>query len=123
MTANGCIDPDSNPQACGPTLAVCGTTTPVCANGVCSAGCGAIPDQCGNACVDQNTNPLHCGGCGNTCGNDEVCVQGNCEQYNSAVGCTQCPCAACGGGDACCGLPNEPTYLICVNGGSCPQGF
>lgn len=124
MDGNGsCIDPDSNPQACGSPPTMCGTGTPFCANGACVSGCGGL-DTCGNACVDTDTNPLHCGDCGNVCGNDEVCVQGNCEAFDAAVGCNACPCPSCGGGEACCTYPNGTGYLICVQGGNgCPVGF
>lgn len=124
MGASGsCIDPNSNPQACGTPPVSCPTGTPFCANGTCTTACGGL-DTCGNACVDTQTNPLHCGDCGNVCGRDEVCVQGNCESFDAAVGCTACPCPSCGGGDACCDYPNTTGSLICVGGGNgCPVGF
>ena len=83
---NDCVNPDSHPGACGPTAAVCGGATPRCENGVCVAQCSGGFDTCGNACVNPDTDPDHCGGCGNACNNDEVCVQGNCENFDAAVG-------------------------------------
>jgi hypothetical protein len=72
--------------------------------------------------VNTDSNPLHCGGCGEACDNDQVCVDGNCEDYDAAIGCNSCPCdAQCGGGDACCPVPDDPSGLIiCVNDGDCP---
>jgi hypothetical protein len=95
--------------------------TPLCSGGACVAQCGGGLDECGTGCVDTASDPLHCGGCNQACNADEVCVQGNCEQYDTAVGCTACPCAQCGGNDTCCPYPGDAAYLICVNGGNgCP---
>jgi hypothetical protein len=120
---NSCIDPDSNATACGTPPQMCGNATPVCSNGACAATCALGLDRCNNDCADTNTNPLHCGGCNNRCNNDEVCVQGNCEQFVAEPGCTTCPCAACGG-DQCCTYPGATAPVICVNGGNgCPVAF
>lgn len=120
---NSCIDPDSSATACGTPPQMCGNATPVCSNGACAATCAIGLDRCNNDCADTNTNPLHCGGCNNRCNNDEVCVQGNCEQFVAEPGCTTCPCAACGG-DQCCTYPGATAPVICVNGGNgCPVAF
>jgi hypothetical protein len=115
-----CVNPDSNPAACGPAATACGGATPRCENGACVAQCSGNLDTCGNACVNPETDPEHCGGCNNPCNRDEVCVQGNCEQFDAAVGCNACPCAACGGGDSCCEYPGTTLERICVNSGGCP---
>ena len=70
-------------------------------NGTCVTDCGILA-QCGGSCVDLQTDPLNCGGCGDTCKADQVCVDGNCEDYFIPT-CTQCPCNECVGDfDNCC---------------------
>jgi hypothetical protein len=115
------VNPDTDPAACGPTAVACTGLTPRCEAGVCVAQCSGAFDTCGNACINPDTDPEHCGGCDVRCSNDEVCVQGNCEQFDTAVGCNACPCATCGGGDACCDYPGSTAQRICVDGGgACP---
>jgi hypothetical protein len=110
-----CVNPDTNPAACGPSAIACSGQTPRCENGACVAQCSGNFDTCGNSCVNADSDPEHCGGCGNACANDEVCVQGNCESFDAAVGCAACPCSSCGGGDACCEYPGATVQRICVN--------
>lgn len=75
-----CIDPQSNPAACGTPAVTCGSGTPSCLNGSCSATCGSL-FNCANACVDQLRDPLNCGDCGNACAVNEVCIVGTCEIF------------------------------------------
>lgn len=42
------------------------------------ARCGAGDSVCGGACVDLQDDPANCGTCGNTCGADVSCFQGQC---------------------------------------------
>lgn len=89
-----------------------------------------VPEQlrCGDECVDYLNDPQNCGACGNVCGADECCSNGNCVSLcpEGQVLCDgQCVdllndsgnCGACGNaceGDACC---NEG---VCV--GFCEAG-
>ncbi|MBK6519035.1 MAG: hypothetical protein IPG04_34045 [Polyangiaceae bacterium] len=116
-----CIDPDSDPQHCGPNNVACGGQTPRCELGQCVAQCNQL-DACGNACVDRDTDPLNCGDCGEVCQNDEVCVEGNCRQWEVGVGCNSCPCnASCNGDfDQCCQYPGAPGLIACVDANQCP---
>lgn len=115
-----CIDPNSNPTACGTAATVCANPTRDCQAGTCVAACGAGFDTCGNSCVHFATDPLNCGACGQPCANDEICDQGTCQQYGSALGCTTCPCTTCKTGEQCCGFPGVPSYLVCVMAATCP---
>jgi hypothetical protein len=126
------VDLQSDPAHCG----ACGTACAAderCNAGTCeSTASGSCPnDTCdlGNgqqACVDFQTDPLNCGGCGtnnadNRCASNEVCVDGNCQWFVPASGCTACPCDVCNGdnldGAACCDNGGSP---ICVRDGVCP---
>lgn len=117
-----CVDLMSSPQSCGMIGNACPGATPRCQNGMCVADCMQPYQECNNACVLTDSDPRHCGNCGDQCANDEVCVQGNCRQWELALGCNQCPCALSCNGDfsQCCGYPNDPTLLICVDAGNCP---
>lgn len=118
---NQCIDPNSNPAACGGGAA-CAAGVPLCQGGTCVAQCGGAFTKCGEACVSVENDPLNCGGCGHTCDNDQVCVQGECRMYRAGVGCTTCPCDQCGGGGSrCCPFPSDPSFIVCVNADACPQ--
>jgi hypothetical protein len=141
LCGGNCVDTKSNPDFCGGCIASGGTVCGMnqkCENGACAAvggGC-STPDQCpaGSgraACVDQDVDPLHCGGCapGDICKNDEVCANGNCEQYAPALTCNTCPCAAVcndafGGGTACCdpfaATGGAPICVDNINVGDCP---
>lgn len=114
---NACVDPDSDPTACGETRQVCGGDTPRCQGGVCVAACGEGRVACGNACVDLDEDPLHCGECGRRCGVDKICHDGECRDYEPAFGCASCPCEACDGRESCCVYGGAP---ICVEADECP---
>jgi hypothetical protein len=58
--------------------------------------CDGFPDQCGDSCTNTNTDPLNCGDCGEACNADELCSDGNCEEYVPAE-CDSCPCDSCDG--------------------------
>ena len=61
-----CCDPENN--VCCPTGTVC-----------CGGGCCAPPHQCcGTSCTDIKTDPVNCGFCGNVCGRDQICANGQC---------------------------------------------
>jgi hypothetical protein len=77
------------PDGCGGTLncGVCGGTTPICVNNVCTAcsqehPCsGSTSACCGSPgiCVDLATDTANCGSCGNVCaGSPQVCRNGVC---------------------------------------------
>lgn len=120
MSGPACVDPQSNADACGGG-AECDGATPLCQEGDCVAACTGVFTQCGTGCVDQSSDPLHCGGC-QACELDKVCVDGNCQEYKPAPGCSACPCAACSGSfDMCCNFPGSTTP-VCVSkdAGSCP---
>ena len=72
-------------------------------------------------CLNTRTSVLACGGCNRTCRTDQVCVSGQCRDYDPGpIGCAACPCAmpACPGGAACCSAPDN-TAPVCVAGGAC----
>ena len=87
-TPRGC------PAAC-PTGTVCdvvqgfcvaqttpGTTPP-------ATTCNAPQQTCNNQCVDPRSDPNNCGGCGNSCGQNAICVGGGCQCVGSAKNCNQ----------------------------------
>jgi hypothetical protein len=114
-------DPPSAPQDDPPAAGVrCGGSTPVCLAGACraSSACTSPNNNCSNACVNRRTSPFHCGDCGERCDQDEVCVAGNCRNYDALAGCTACPCA-CPGGDTCCASPDRLAG-VCIEGSTCP---
>ena len=122
LSGTTCVDPASNPAACGPMGTVCAGATPRCQAGVCVAMCTGGLTACGNSCINRRTDPLNCGGCvdtggGEVCNTDQVCSNGNCEDFRPATGCTMCPCTTCGG-RSCCSYPMT-TSTICVDG-ACP---
>jgi hypothetical protein len=122
---NLCIDPQASNFACGGCGAGSGCAT-LCRDGECvtSGGCGGDrPDFCGvsegelvfGICVDLDTDPENCGECGNDCDFDEVCVQGDCENFQVSRGCDECPCSTCTGQfDICCTYPGG-TGIICLD--------
>ncbi len=78
----GCVNAQSNAQACGTTCANCEATTgkgSVCLDGTCTCNVGASPRTCGTACVDLAVDRLNCGSCGNACKSGEVCSGGTCQ--------------------------------------------
>lgn len=82
--------------------------------------CDGFPDQCGDACTDLDIDPLNCGDCGNTCSNDEVCANGECQNYVPAPGCDSCPCDNCVGDVNNCCESDLYGGVICIDGGDCP---
>jgi hypothetical protein len=91
-----CVDTRSNRENCGMCGMVC--EMGICVDGACAARdtCMAPLEVCGGACVDTETDVRNCGGCGDRCDVDQVCIEGNCEDYEPAPGC-----ATCGGCDTC----------------------
>ncbi len=78
----GCVNAQSNAQACGTTCANCEATTgkgSVCLNGSCTCNAGASPRTCGTACVDLAVDRLNCGSCGKACRPGEICSGGSCQ--------------------------------------------
>ena len=88
-------------------------------------GCSAGLSECRGqndtmACVDTDNDVFNCGDCGERCGSDEVCADGNCVQYARVSECNQCPCDACDqrlDNGVCCDLFDVP---MCVEDGPCP---
>ena len=114
-----CIDPASDPRACGPGAVACADPTRACQGGACVASCTGGLTECDEACVDMDADPLHCGECGKRCEVDKVCAGGECRDFEVALGCTACPCAACAGDeDLCCSYPGT-TMPICVEANAC----
>lgn len=74
-----CVDPEADPSNCGGCGKVCDTSTPYCAIGTCSAGCGSLT-ACGYACTDLTKDPKNCGTCSKTCLSSETCVSSACVQ-------------------------------------------
>lgn len=114
-----CIDPLSNPNACGNPPVPCDVGAgEACLNGVCSLDCGGL-DRCNGACVDTSSHPLYCGACDNSCNNDELCVNDNCTTFTAVPPGTPEPCTQCGG-SLCCTYPGDATLTICVSSDVCP---
>lgn len=108
-----CVDLATDPSNCGAPGVRCGGATPVCAGGACHGGCPDALMRCDAACVDFRTDPANCGGCGNDCARDQVCVAGDCRDYQAAATCASCT----GDFAACCDYAGG---RICVDSGRCP---
>jgi hypothetical protein len=118
--SGNCVDLLSDPQNCGTTGTTCAE---VCLAGECAAACGGgngTIRECDGACVNTRTDPNNCGECGRSCNADEVCVDGECRNWDVAVGCNTCPCnnACTGNNRDCCPYPGADV-AICIEGG-CP---
>jgi hypothetical protein len=88
---------------------------------MCQNDCNGFPDQCGDSCTDTEIDPSHCGDCFQACDADQVCWNGNCEDYEPQPGCDMCPCDACGGDlDQCCEWDLLGGAVICTEAGGCP---
>lgn len=111
-----CVDLASDPDHCGAPGNEC--ERGVCARGECVDGCPMGTRRCGDACV-RSSDPRHCGECGRACDADQVCVRGDCREYDAAS-CLTCPCASCDE-DACCEIGD--LGAICVPGERCPVGL
>lgn len=79
---NQCVPTDYT-LACGPTCAVCSTSTPLerglCgSNGICSSGCIT---SCSGVCVNAQTSATHCGACNTACSGNDRCSQGECRAF------------------------------------------
>ena len=116
LTACGgaCVDILASAPHCGGCDDPCAQ---VCEGGQCVASCTAPNQECGGACVDTATDAQHCGACNDPCDADEVCVAGDCRDYEQAP-CDSCPCDECGS-EVCCDVPPIPGP-ICVNENACP---
>lgn len=113
----GCVDTFSDPFNCGG----CGVTCPgACSRGVCSDDCEAPYENCGGACADLMTSPLHCGSCGTRCAQDQVCLEGDCFDYEPAIGCTTCGGCDCPEDERCCDLVGYGVSCVDTRR-QCPQ--
>lgn len=110
-----CVDLSSDPENCGSPGHVC--PDGVCAGGECRDACPPNTRRCGDQCL-YVFDPRNCGECGRACQADEVCIRGDCRQYDVAT-CRMCPCPSCGE-QACCGVGD--LGAICVDGERCPGG-
>jgi hypothetical protein len=131
-----CTSTQTDPLNCGacstglaPTI--CPGDKRLCDAGVCKDACsqGRVNRDSNGAscapdtCVDLSSDPRHCGRCDRNCPEDEVCVDGKCENYRPTGDCLSCgDCTACeeqfGGGSACCAYGSDP---ICVDARFCPS--
>lgn len=73
-TADGCVDPNTNPDHCGGEGNKCDASkAEMCVNGTCMDKCPADYEECIDAatnakvCADTANDPNHCGACGNKC--------------------------------------------------------
>lgn len=99
----GCVDLLADEDNCGGCGSPCGD---VCVDGVCAAADDCALSVCDDACVDTETDPRHCGGCGDDCERDQLCIGGECWDYEPAIGCLACAgCDACPGDETCCEVP------------------
>jgi hypothetical protein len=111
-----CVDTESSPDHCGACGVPCAT---VCTAGVCGepGACGL--DVCDGACTDTAVDPLNCGTCGEVCAVDQLCIDGGCEDYEPAVGCTSCgDCTVCPDAELCCDVAGYG--ISCVDAPRCP---
>jgi hypothetical protein len=109
------VNLDNDPQHCGD----CGMACPAaCGGGQCVDNCDGFPDSCGNSCTNTEFDPLNCGECGHTCDANELCVSGECRNYEPAP-CDQCPCD-CNEG-MCCDFPFLD-IAVCVHSDRCGTG-
>lgn len=90
-----CVDTFISPQNCGACGKTCGNQ--LCGGGMCINQCGGMfPNKCGQTCTNFQNDPLNCGECGKVCNADEICVDGNCENFFIPA-CNNCPCNECQG--------------------------
>ncbi len=114
---DGCRDIAADADNCGGCGSRCAE---VCVDGSCLAAASCLFDVCDGACVDTGTDPRHCGGCGDDCERDQLCVTGDCRDYEPAVGCVACAgCEACPWGEICCEVLALGVMCIDTNAG-CP---
>ncbi|MBI5482007.1 MAG: hypothetical protein HY906_24340 [Deltaproteobacteria bacterium] len=115
-----CVDLATDPTRCGPSQLVCGDATPSCQDGACVAECSGDVGACDGACVDRQRDALNCGECGHRCAVSQVCVEGECFDYQVS-GAASCAPSPCGANRLCCLVP-PITPAICVNGDAprCP---
>jgi hypothetical protein len=110
-----CVDIASDPRHCGGCDAPC---QEVCFEGQCLADCPGGVADCdpdGAACVqDFDFNPLHCGDCNESCDAEQVCIEGECLDFDLGRQCDTCPCADCRPQQRCCSYPGS-ALIICVD--------
>jgi hypothetical protein len=116
---DACVDLQSNPAHCGECGADCGEEA--CGAGACQpSDCPtSVPDLCGQSCVDLETDPNHCSECDDACAGDELCIGGDCREYE-LTRCDACPCGECErDADQCCDLDPEGG-IVCIEADRCP---
>lgn len=92
---DGCeVDTTSDPNACGACGAPCSgnhVQARACVDSECSGTCAADYDDCNDDLRTDGcethllTSRNHCGACGAACGDEQVCVDGDCSDCNSSV--------------------------------------
>lgn len=94
--------------------------------------CGETELCCNYACIDASSSADHCGACGNACGGDETCVNGQCTCGDTLCASGQSCCGAgtcvdlfgdpnhCGGCGVSCGLDERCIQGACACAG--PEG-
>ena len=96
-----CVDTTSDPAHCGDCDTPCAD---VCFSGACVSADACTETVCGGSCVDLDIDPLHCGSCTNACARDQICIAGQCWDYEPAVDCTSCGDCSCPDSETCCEL-------------------
>ena len=100
----------------------------VCAQGVCAIHCALGETNCSGGCVDLQTDDDHCGGCHTSCGSDQSCQAGLCEDEEEEPASLECDGELTECGEECvdtdmdrdhCGACGDPcgNNEICVAGG------
>jgi hypothetical protein len=110
---SGCVDTETHTSHCGGCGNYCPyrpNTVRQCVSGVCSYSCYSGWLDCDmpstNGCeTNSGYDPQNCGGCGNACGPNEICDDGNC--------------IACGGGTTLCNGSCVDTNIDPDNCGGC----
>ena len=83
LISGRCVDPDSDPEACGPSAYAC-RSGQVCRGGTCD--CPAGKTLCGGRCVDLLSDAMNCGRCGGACASTESCTRASCAPAGLAAG-------------------------------------
>ena len=121
-----CVDTDTDDDHCGSCDNDCpddvSGASPTCDGGSCGYECDDSSDtlcESDGLCTDTDTDDEHCGTCGNDCGSDEFCSDGECVECTGDQHCDG-DCESCSNDGECVDTDSlcSGTCSIC-SGGSC----